>query len=94
MWPAFSAAASLVPSAETATQLQWVWREFVTFQVAPQSVDRNRQPRALAPPAAARRTRPSAEEAMLTQFKSGAVVGAQFKPELVEMKIGPAELLL
>src|SRR5512140_2880261 len=93
MWPAFSAAASLVPSAATATQLQWVRRELVRFHVAPQSVDRNRCPSALEPPPAARRVRPSAEEATATQLESGAVVGAQLNPALVEMRIGPPALL-
>ncbi len=91
MWPAFSAATSLVPSAESATQLQWVKRELVRFHVAPESVDRNRCPKALEPPPAARSVRPSAEAAMATQFVTGAVVGAQFSPELVEMKIEPPE---
>ncbi len=91
MWPAFSAAASLVPSAETATALQWVWKELVTFQVAPESVERNRYPRALEPPLAASRVRPSAEQAMATQFVTGAVVGVQLNPELVEMKMEPPE---
>ncbi len=63
------------------------------FHVAPASVERNRCPSALEPPPAAIRVPPSAEEATLTQLESGAVVCIQFKPELVETKIGPPEPL-
>ncbi len=93
MWPLFSAATSFVPSAETATQLQCVRREFVTFHVAPESVDRYRWPSALEPPPAASSVRPSAEDATHIQFVTGAVVCAQFNPEFVEMKIEPPEPL-
>ena len=89
MWPAFSAANSLVPSAETATELQCARSVLVGCQDPPASVERYTWPSAVAPPLAAMRVRPSAEEATLTQLVIGAVAGAQFNPELVEMKIEP-----
>ena len=81
MPPPFTAATNVLPSAELATEIQFVLGAFATFQVAPESVDVNTDPTF----AAATSLLPSADEAIACQVTFGALADVQVVPASLEV---------
>lgn len=85
--PSCAAAASLVPSADEATQRQVKFVGVLAgFRVSPESADVN-----IPSSAAATNLVALVEHAMEFQAKTGALVFVHVEPQLVETEIGPVD---